>query len=374
MSVNLTDGTIPFTELSERCQTLARLESLNNEDFTKGLVNDTYVFSIPRIEDWRPLVEESTLAMTACYNTGTIAVNAGSASVTGTGTTWTSTMTAANGWRIKIAGQDIVYKFTYASGTTATISPVLAGATNISGASYVVYQEEYQLASDFDRFLKNGSIYVMSGGRLQDTIMEVPHDQFREDYYPDVQDPIRRCILSKPHATTGYKTVRINPPPRTAKAYPYEYIKKLTRMREYTTGTVSVTSGSADVTGSGTSWLANVTVGDFFRIDSTGTGDSSKWYRVLSIASDTSLTLTANYGESTESGAEYSISTAPSALPSEFHEFLLYEAVLTALGTQDDPAIEMVGARRNDILKDLKKNYKMRRTNVQYGVDDDGYR
>ena len=35
-------------------------------------------------------------------------------------------------------------------------------------------------------------------------------------------------------------------------------------MGQYQTGTANVTNGSQTVTGNGTSWLANVTVGDIF--------------------------------------------------------------------------------------------------------------
>lgn len=52
------------------------------------------------------------------------------------------------------------------------------------------------------------------------------------------------------------------------------------------TGTVTFTSGSATVTGSGTDFDGELAVGSFIKT-STGT----RWYRVYAIASDTSLTL-----------------------------------------------------------------------------------
>jgi len=52
------------------------------------------------------------------------------------------------------------------------------------------------------------------------------------------------------------------------------------------TGTVTFTSGSATVTGSGTDFDGELAIGYFIKT-STGT----RWYRVLSIESDTSLTL-----------------------------------------------------------------------------------
>lgn len=74
-------------------------------------------------------------------------------------------------------------------------------------------------------------------------------------------------------------------------------------MAQYKTGTVSVSNGSATVTGSGTLFSANVAAGDLFTI----VGDNA-WYEVASVASNTSLTLSANYAGTTGSGYSYAIS------------------------------------------------------------------
>lgn len=63
------------------------------------------------------------------------------------------------------------------------------------------------------------------------------------------------------------------------------------------TGTISVTNGSASVTGSGTNFTGQLAVGDMVRVDADG-----NWYKVLSIGSNTALTLTANYTGTTASG------------------------------------------------------------------------
>jgi hypothetical protein len=68
----------------------------------------------------------------------------------------------------------------------------------------------------------------------------------------------------------------------------------------YTTGTVSVTNGSATVTGAGTSWLANTDKG---AILSVGTDIAV----VKSVDSDTQVTLTAPWAGSTAAGHVYSL-------------------------------------------------------------------
>ena len=55
-------NTIPFTELWERLLTMGRIDSPNNEDYAKGMINDVYVRTLPRIADWNPIIVESFLS------------------------------------------------------------------------------------------------------------------------------------------------------------------------------------------------------------------------------------------------------------------------------------------------------------------------
>lgn len=367
-------NTIPFTELWERLLTMSRLDSPNNEDYARGMINDVYTRALPRSQDWAPLVKEGNLTMTAYYNTGTVTITAGSTSLTGSGTTWTSAMTATDGYKIKIAGNDNIYTFTYVGATSGTISPALSGATDLSAVSYQIYRDEYSLASDFSRLLKNGSVYAYSGGNIRDIIKELPHDIFRDESTVAATDPIIRVMLGRTHSSTGYRLLKVNPPPKTAKVYPYEYIQQVTPMTDYNTGTVAVTNGSANVVGTDTLWATNVAVGDYFRVDANGTGDASKWYKVLTVTDDTNIVLSGNYGEATESLVDYTICKAPTAFPMEFHEFILYDAVVTVVGQEGDPSAQAMLMKRESILQTLKNNYKSRTTNQQYAVDDDGLR
>ena len=73
-------------------------------------------------------------------------------------------------------------------------------------------------------------------------------------------------------------------------------------MSQYTAGTVTVTNGSNVVTGAGTAWLASVDQGDIFTVLADGV-----WYEVAGVASDTSLTLAANYGGVSGGGKAYAV-------------------------------------------------------------------
>lgn len=78
----------------------------------------------------------------------------------------------------------------------------------------------------------------------------------------------------------------------------------------YTTGTVAATNGSTTLTGTGTSWLANVDAGMILTVGS-GT------YVVESVSTDASLTLTKAFNGSTATGLSYTLSalvTAPGSV------------------------------------------------------------
>ena len=85
-------------------------------------------------------------------------------------------------------------------------------------------------------------------------------------------------------------------------------------MSQYSTGTASVTNGSATVTGSGTLWLANVSAGDSFTVAGDGV-----MYDVASVDSDTQVTLSVAYAGVTASGVVYAIGTG-FTVPDSFPE------------------------------------------------------
>ncbi len=73
-------------------------------------------------------------------------------------------------------------------------------------------------------------------------------------------------------------------------------------MAQYKTGTISISTGLAVVTGLNTFWVGNVLVGDLFKIQGV-----SPAMEVQSVDSDTQITLTANWSGSDFVTVEYSI-------------------------------------------------------------------
>ena len=76
-------------------------------------------------------------------------------------------------------------------------------------------------------------------------------------------------------------------------------------MAQYRTGTVTVTSNSSTITGSGTAWLAaGIEAGHWFNIRGQGVN-----YTVAAVLSDTQLVLTGAYQGATEAGLFYILHT-----------------------------------------------------------------
>jgi hypothetical protein len=71
----------------------------------------------------------------------------------------------------------------------------------------------------------------------------------------------------------------------------------------YSTGTVSVTNGSATVTGSGTTFIGGHD-GKFFKVTRDGT---DAWYLIDAVGGATSITLDRNFGQASGSGLTYAI-------------------------------------------------------------------
>lgn len=72
-------------------------------------------------------------------------------------------------------------------------------------------------------------------------------------------------------------------------------------MAWYTTGTVDVTNGSATVTGTGTAWVSGIRAGWGW------VGPDGKIYEIVSVASDTSMTIAPAYLGSTQTGQTYQV-------------------------------------------------------------------
>lgn len=100
---------------------------------------------------WRFLLQNDIISTEAPYETGTVAVTNGSASVVGSGTTWSA---AWANRRIVIDGQSQVYDLLVSSATAATlqaggVNKLWPGVTG-SALTYRIFRDIYPLSSNCD--------------------------------------------------------------------------------------------------------------------------------------------------------------------------------------------------------------------------------
>jgi hypothetical protein len=97
---------------------------------------------------------------------------------------------------------------------------------------------------------------------------------------------------------------------------------------DYTTGTVSITTGTSAVVGVATSWTTNM-AGRWIQLkesaSSTTSGDNN-WYQILSVGSGTTLTLVGTYTGPTMAGGTYTIGEMP-ILAEDYHDLAMYRSL-----------------------------------------------
>jgi hypothetical protein len=115
-------------------------------DLLDGFLNDRYQEVLQHLP-WSGLVASGVLATVAAYDTGTVTVYQGSASVAGTGTSWSADHT---GRRIRIGTDAEFYTFTYTSGTSGSLDRPYEGDSDAVDSSYRIFQNVYPLPADLD--------------------------------------------------------------------------------------------------------------------------------------------------------------------------------------------------------------------------------
>lgn len=170
---------------------------------------------------------EAVLVTQDDYTTGTLSVNQGSTSLTGSGTAWNTNnaFSVANmraGGKIVIDAGVETYTISAVGGdTSATLSSAYT-QSDASAVSYVYFEDEYALASDFLRpldlhfFDQNQSVELI--GRRE----------FRHRYPRNhtVGKPVTATIVDKTFGsnTTPVRKVRLHKPPDDFYSIPYSYV------------------------------------------------------------------------------------------------------------------------------------------------------
>lgn len=200
-------------------------------------------------------------------------------------------------------------------------------------ASTVASQQYYQLAPDY-LFLK--TVTVTISGKAYPVIEEESQEMW--DYLNESTSQtsnIPERFFVRPGFGVGGAEIGFYPKPASAVTNAitviYEATDRDLETDKYNTSTVTLTSGSATVTGSGTTFTAPM-VGRYFQVSVSGDG---LWYRIASFTSTTVITLENVYEGSSGAGLSYQIAEA-FHLPEDIQILpVYYSAMLFYAGKKD---------------------------------------
>ena len=236
---------------------LAEIINLDTSDSTilsniKRWINTSYKDFQSR-NNWYWLKRTGKFQTVEIYEDGTADVTQNSRAVTGSGTNWTSAMV---GRYFRVEGKTDWYKIIAVGSTTSLTLDVPYLDSSASAQSYKIWQKHYELYPD----IKNENlISVLTDGH--------PHQ-----------------LVFFPYEDAGFVNAFAYFQGNPHRVFLHEWDKSI---RTYTTGTVSGTVDTKTLTGSSTVWLDNVMPGDRITVGNYN-------YYVLSVDSNTQLTLTTN--------------------------------------------------------------------------------
>lgn len=222
----LTDFSDLYTDLLNRVRMQTGVTATDNQ--AKRYINVALHDMHMGLEYKFPWAErQSTVRTQATYSTGTVTVSRGSTTLTGSGTAWntnndfTVKNMRSNGV-IVIAGSRTPYRIASVSGdTTATLATAFT-ESSASAQTYVYFEDEYDLASDF---LRPVDIQTFSDVHDIDLISRT---EFRRRYPSNTitgNPEVATIIDYAPSGnTTPIRRVKFYKPPSTYMLVPYTYI------------------------------------------------------------------------------------------------------------------------------------------------------
>ena len=214
--------------------------------------------------NWAALKRYGEVVTTPNYTDGSVQVSLDGYTITGTGTTWTSSM---EGRFFKVQGETHWHKIVRVESATSLIIQTPITRASASGLTYTIWRRFYYFSPEVRKILEFGS--WIRNGTISPTCMR----DLREGSV-DISN------AGEPEQFVFYGDS------------PFEY--------SYNTGTVAITKDTTLLEGSGTSWLSNVEPGDVLEI-----GDVE--YRVKRVESDTRIRLLNAAKVSHAAGSAYTI-------------------------------------------------------------------
>lgn len=175
-------------------------------------------------KSWKGLEKEAVLETVAPYTAGAVALTPGSATVTGTGTVWTSAM-SYRGFRLD--GDNASYTFTRLTNTTATLDRPYEGdgAHAVTAGAYHIFQNLFTLPADvkyIERML-NTRLGRPIVEKSQTELAEISAQRaaYNEPLFYSPWDDGDESLPPVVHS------VELYPIPLQAAGYPYTYQKSV---------------------------------------------------------------------------------------------------------------------------------------------------
>jgi len=222
----LTDFSDLYTDLQNRVRAQTGVTATENQAkrYLNIALHDMHIGFEYRF----PWAERSARLLTqAEYDTGTVTATKGSTTITGSSTAWntnndfTVKNMRANG-KIRIAGSMTPYVISSVSGDTTAVLTSKFTETTVTDETYVYFEDEYDLASDFLRPVD------MQQFSDQMAIELIGRTEFRRRYPVNATTgrPIVATLIdSAPSGnSTPVRRVKFYKPPSTAMNIPYTYI------------------------------------------------------------------------------------------------------------------------------------------------------
>jgi hypothetical protein len=243
----LTDFSDLYTDLQNRVRVTTGVSATETQAkrYVNIALHDMHVgfdYRLPWAE------RQARLIIRPTYTTGTVSISKGSTTLTGDSTAWATTddfsiaNARANG-KVTINGARVPYVVSSVGGATSiTLSSKFTEDDVDSGSSYVYFEDEYDLASDFLRPVDAQSFSD------ECSIDLIPRTEFRRRYPMNVTPgrPRVACIVDYAPSgnTTPIRRVRFNQPSSIAMTVPYTYITS--NLAVSSSGTAQASLSAAD--------------------------------------------------------------------------------------------------------------------------------
>lgn len=226
-------ATTQFTTFSDLYNGLLRAVRANSSQTTTSNDAKQYIctahFDMYLNFDYKfPWAErQGALILRAPYTTGTVTINQGDTALTGSSTAWTTNddfavANARTTGKILVNGGVVPYRIQAVGSATGITLSTRFTESDVSAGTYIYYEDEYNLASDFLRPVDAQQFtYNVPVGLIGRT-------EFRRRYPRNIIQgkPAVACIedYAPSGSTTPIRRVRFNRVPDTAYSLEYHYI------------------------------------------------------------------------------------------------------------------------------------------------------